>query len=271
MRGCLVAGVLVVLLAVMPCTAETIGVIADGWIRAGGPVSVDGWSSRLSNKPTDEVRGLMDFDLLGIPGTVTAATLTLWQLDRSIAFSGAVYLYAYESDGVIGGNDFGSPASFVSFMDFPTGYNYGYGVPFDTDVLKAMQWAQRGHWRYLGLRLQVSESPGDLHYAAQGTPDNTNLGGQPPRLTYEALPFVVTDANDDGRVDVGDLGVLGAWYGYSGTHPMDWYTGDFNGDGLVDVGDLGMLGAAYGYGASAVPEPGTLALLSLGTVALTAR
>jgi hypothetical protein len=55
------------------------------------------------------------------------------------------------------------------------------------------------------------------------------------------------DANGDGMVDVGDLGILAANYGGSG---KTWAQGDFNGDGLVDVGDLGILAAHYGEGST---------------------
>jgi hypothetical protein len=51
------------------------------------------------------------------------------------------------------------------------------------------------------------------------------------------------DANKDGMVDVGDLGILAANYGGTG---KAWEQGDFNGDTLVDVGDLGILAANYG-------------------------
>jgi uncharacterized protein (DUF2147 family) len=58
-------------------------------------------------------------------------------------------------------------------------------------------------------------------------------------------PRIIGDANGDGMVDVGDLGILAANYGGSG---KIWGQGDFNGDGLVDVGDLGILAAHYGEG-----------------------
>jgi hypothetical protein len=59
------------------------------------------------------------------------------------------------------------------------------------------------------------------------------------------------DANSDGVVDVGDLGILAANYGQNlQTQGIDvtlwWGKGDFNGDGVVDVGDLGILAANYG-------------------------
>jgi hypothetical protein len=56
------------------------------------------------------------------------------------------------------------------------------------------------------------------------------------------------DANADGAVDVGDLGILAANYGK--TSGANWSEGDFNGDGAVDVGDLGILAANYGTGSS---------------------
>jgi hypothetical protein len=55
------------------------------------------------------------------------------------------------------------------------------------------------------------------------------------------------DANGDGMVDVGDLGILAANYGGSN---KTWAEGDFNGDGKVDVGDLGILAANYGSSGS---------------------
>jgi hypothetical protein len=56
------------------------------------------------------------------------------------------------------------------------------------------------------------------------------------------------DANGDGMVDVGDLGILAANYGM--TSGATWSKGDFNNDGMVDVGDLGILAANYGTGNS---------------------
>jgi hypothetical protein len=64
------------------------------------------------------------------------------------------------------------------------------------------------------------------------------------KLVAEAIPG---DANGDGMVDVGDLGILAANYGGTG---KTWSEGDFNGDSAVDVGDLGILAAHYGEGVS---------------------
>ena len=81
------------------------------------------------------------------------------------------------------------------------------------------------------------------------------------------------DANEDGAVDVGDLGILGSNYGGAN---KTWATGDFNADRVVDVGDLGILGSNYGWTqppgeSSPVPEPAGLALLAAGALAVRRR
>lgn len=57
------------------------------------------------------------------------------------------------------------------------------------------------------------------------------------------------DFNNDGSIDVADLGIIGANYETAGDHSH----GDTNGDGFIDVGDLGVLGASYG---TSVNDPG---------------
>ena len=81
------------------------------------------------------------------------------------------------------------------------------------------------------------------------------------------------DANEDGKTDYRDLGILATYYDtQSGAN---WGIGDFNGDGRVDYRDLGLLATNYDTvgpcPAAAVPEPGCLGLLALGMAALRAR
>jgi hypothetical protein len=59
----------------------------------------------------------------------------------------------------------------------------------------------------------------------------------------DVAPRAPGDANLDGLVDVGDLGILAANYGST---LAGWCMGDFTGDGCVDVGDLGVMAANYG-------------------------
>ena len=112
---------------------------------------------------------------------------------------------------------------------------------------------------------------------------------------FEARYTLKGDTNLDGAVGVGDLGALATSYGITGG--MSWANGDFTGDQNVDVADLGALATNYNVqlsatgpslggafasaaaeplalvagGSAAVPEPASLGLLGIGSLAMFAR
>ena len=111
-------------------------------------------------------------------------------------------------------------------------------------------WTAGGAARYTGMR----------YYGYQGV----------YQMAFDDFTVAVAipgDANGDGNVDVSDLGILATNYGAGGG--FGWGDGDFTNDGFVNVSDLGILATEYGTtSATAVPEPGSLALLLVGLVSL---
>jgi len=90
------------------------------------------------------------------------------------------------------------------------------------------------------------------------------------QITVTLHDLLDGDADLNGKVDFGDYLALEAWFG----GPGDWSKGDFDLNGSVDFGDYLILEAAFGDSVPAVsaamniPEPGTLAMLLGGVVAL---
>jgi hypothetical protein len=121
--------------------------------------------------------------------------------------------------------------------------------------------ANEAVWDLSGVNLPAgyytaSVSAGSLT-DAQGNPldgDGNGVGGDDWSMDLHVA--LGGDANLDGAVDVGDLGILAGHWGVA--DGADWSQGDFTGDGAVDVGDLGIL--AGGWGQQLTPPPATTAL-----------
>jgi hypothetical protein len=86
--------------------------------------------------------------------------------------------------------------------------------------------------------------------------------------------LVAGDTDYDNDVDFGDFNTLANNYTGTNGAGKSWWHGDFNGDGDVDFSDFNDLANHYTGpldGGKAVPEPSTLALLSIGAMGLLAR
>jgi hypothetical protein len=99
------------------------------------------------------------------------------------------------------------------------------------------------------------------------------------------------DANLDGKINIDDYGLIDSHVGQSGT-VFGWRNGDFNYDGKINIDDYGIIDGNIGAqgapiptvagalalsggvsldGVSAVPEPGSMALLAMTGAAVVRR
>jgi hypothetical protein len=130
---------------------------------------------------------------------------------------------------------------------------------FDSDLSNMVVFSEVYDMYYGGF-VDMAASPDALYFAIgaggifrtelDGTDSTSSSGSGVCIVAFPKAPPVPVlpgDANGDGMVDVGDLGILAANYG--GTNKT-WVQGDFNGDTKVDVGDLGILAAHYGEGST---------------------
>jgi hypothetical protein len=138
----------------------------------------------------------------------------------------------------------------------------------------------------IGTNIISSAASSDLSkrigYAEASALNVTTFAGLPVDSTSALLKLTFAGDTDlDGDVDVADLGRLAtSWH-----NPSDWFGGDFDYNGTVDVNDLGLLASnwqagvsalndalnSFGLGATSVPEPGAIALVSAGIGASSRR
>lgn len=100
-----------------------------------------------------------------------------------------------------------------------------------------------GNWQGAGIRSSIAAANPELFSLAAHGDLSANVF---VKLVYRG------DADVDGMVSVGDLGILATNWSHT---VIPGTNGDFNFDGVVNVGDLGILASAWGRGTGLVPSP----------------
>ena len=152
-----------------------------------------------------------------------------------------------------------------------TGYRPKEG---DTAIILASPLGIAGDFSSIGSNI-TNGLQGALPAFAGAVVTDPNTSAGTYVVTFQGL--TAGDANGDHKVDGGDLALMGGAWMQSG---KAWGAGNFNADpnGMVDGGDLALMGGNWmwtlpspGPGSAPLPEPATLALLSLGGMAMIRR
>ncbi len=197
------------------CQASILPLVEDGSIvrdRTNYTVVTDSYSGSIRGlDPQMDVHIAMEFDLAGLEQPESAA-LTLRHLNGDAVGK----LYAYPGNGMISTSDYSGTwvediggiemtmSALIGNLGGPSGYHFGYGVPFEVDVTLALAMAYEKGWSYLGLLL-THHGAGDRTFSLDGTNQDTYTAGQPPSLEYAPTPEPATL----GLLAIGGLVIIG--------------------------------------------------------------
>ncbi|MEM6334548.1 MAG: M14 family zinc carboxypeptidase [Planctomycetota bacterium] len=162
------------------------------------------------------------------------------------------------------------------FLPNPTeAYYLDLGANIGVAFYEAFDLAPQGDFNNDG---EVDADDIDLLLANLGDPayDLTGNGvanaADVTAMIEDILATAFGDANLDRAINTSDLAILAANFNQPTT---SWAQADFNGDGIVNTADLAVLAANFDNGApltaAAVPEPATLALAALASLATLLR
>jgi hypothetical protein len=175
----------------------------------------------------------------------------------------------------IGGNDLaalktaaGEGESVLAGWTFATsGYTAGDPAYLAFEIGAGLSVDDLDIWRYDGSTWTAYVASDLTYNETFASFTVTGLGG----YALTGVPLLTGDANLDGYVDAADYVI---WYNHLGIPNPVLSQGDPDANGIVDAADYTIwynhVGGSMG-GAGAVPEPATLALLTLGTFAMLKR
>jgi len=229
-----------------------------------------GATAGIANGGTHAARTLLTLNNLSLSGTASVPTSTLDIADNSVILPTGNYANLFLQ--VKSGFNFSNSAAIWQ----------GQGITSSTAATDST------HTTGVGLVVN-NDGAGNPLYGGAGTPFGA-FEGQSPALNSVLIKYTYYgDANLNGKVDGTDYSLVDGGFN---NHKTGWINGDFNYDGIVDGSDYSFIdggfnnqGAQLGNAASpvasvaaevattstAVPEPGTLSLLGIGTAALLGR
>jgi hypothetical protein len=229
----------------------------------GGLVELVDSTDTSKSMVVETYRGLTA-DVIGPDGEPTGATANAVHFRVKLGTSpGQAEPFSYQNSGAMG---LDVPFFLLTKFEFTPDYtlalfNY-YESPEALPTAEPMAWdawvSVPGQWdlNIDTLRLMMARSNRGNNIS------EVRIGSemQDVLLVLEATPLP-GDANRDGSVTDADYTI---WADNYGAADATWDMGDFNGDDEVTDADYTIWADNYGATTGAIPEPATLAVLSLG-------
>jgi len=207
----------------------------------------------------------------------------------SLTIAGSPGAYTAQLD--IGGNDLDLPGSSLATITSMLKQGYANGAWNGNGIASSAAANDSTHLTALGVILNDNGSGTPL-YGVNGTISSTFDGATPGDGDILVKYTYYGDANLDGAVDGSDYSLID--YAYitnltAGSQKLTgWQNGDFNYDGVIDGSDYALIDNAFNQqggslgsnplaqisvvvGGSAVPEPASLSILAIGSIAMLGR
>ncbi len=217
--------------------------------------------------PTGEDRrGVLEFDISGIPSDATIGSARLELEVRAITASPSSYpildFHGFAGNGQRDVSDATVPFNLVGRSD-PITELAIVGIDLSTDYIESLL----GSATHLGLLAYQYTDGRQTSFATSEAPSFFD----PPTLILEYITEIMGDVDLSGQVDDDDLSLLLAHWNQA----AGWRQGDLNRDNTVNDDDLSLLLANWGAGGppapQPVPEPATFVLLTAGALGLMRR
>jgi len=206
--------------------------------------------------------------------TINGGTLRI-SPGASVGDAGATSVFPEGQFSIAGG---GSP---VGRLDVgKQGVVFDYSTTTPAASIRALIASGRDANTWTGNGITSSDAAGSVNNHAVGYLESSSFSsgtflGQAVDATAVLVRYTrLGDANLDGTTNIGDFSLLGANFNQPGV----WGTGDFNYDGSTNIGDFSLLASNFNQVAAGdlprgglVPEPATLAAMSLAVGALSRR